>query len=71
MTRRFKIFKNNEQKGFSKSLQGAIESVISNCNTFGFDVKEYKITDFDDVSIVFWRGEVSDHIDYHDELFPK
>ena len=67
----YKIFKNDNGMGHSKSLEGAIQTIISHCNAFGFDVKQYKVTDYDDTSIVFWRGEVSDHIDYHEELFSK
>jgi len=66
--RMYKIFKDNVDMGYAKSLEGAIETVISHCNSFGFDVKLYKVTDHDDTSIVFWRGEKSDEIDYHDEL---
>lgn len=69
--RMYKIFKNGKEMGYSKSLEGAIDTIISHCNAFSFDVKEYQVTDHDDTSIVFWRGEFSDQIDYHDELFSK
>jgi hypothetical protein len=66
--RMYKIFKDNVDMGYAKSLEGAIETIIAHCNSFGLDVKLYKVTDHDDTSIVFWRGEKSDEIDYHDEL---
>jgi hypothetical protein len=67
----YKIFKNDNDMGYAKSLEGAIETIISHCKGFGFNIEHYKVTDHDDTSIVYWRGEVSDHIDYHDELFSK
>ena len=67
--RMYKIFKNDKDMGYSKSLEGSIETVISHCKAFNFDIAQYKVTDYDDTSIVFWRGKKSDEIDYHSELF--
>lgn len=69
--RMYKIFKNDNDMGYSKSLEGAIETIIAHCKAFGFNIEHYKVTDHDDTSIVFWRGEVSDYINYHEELFSK
>lgn len=55
MKRKVKIFKEGKEVGWSKTDYGAVNNVINTCRQHGFDIRAYKIFDYETHELL-WDG---------------